>query len=138
MDKVLVDTDVIMDFFFDRKPFAQFAIELMNLCANKEIQGYTTPIIISNVYYLLRKTATHEIIVEKLKQLLLILEIVSVDKKIVLNALNSDFKDLEDAMQNFSAVETAQIKIIITRNLRDFKKSELAVMTPETYMNGRM
>lgn len=138
MDKVLVDTDVIMDFFFDRKPFAQFAIELMNLCANKEIQGYTTPIIISNVYYLLRKTATHEIIVEKLKQLLLILEIVSVDKKIVLNALNSDFKDLEDALQNFSAVETAQIKIIITRNLRDFKKSELAVMTPETYMNGRM
>lgn len=138
MDKVLIDTDVLMDFFFDRKPFSKFATELINQCANRQVQGFTTPIIISNVYYLLRKTADHEIIVEKLKQLLMIIEIVKVDKNIVLNALNSEFKDLEDAFQNFSAVENEQIKIIITRNLKDFKKSELAVMTPETYLSGRM
>lgn len=138
MDKVLIDTDVLMDFFFDRKPFSKFATELINQCANRQVQGFTTPIIISNVYYLLRKTANHEIIVEKLKQLLMIIEIVKVDKNIVLNALNSEFKDLEDAFQNFSAVENEQIKIIITRNLKDFKKSELAVMTPETYLSGRM
>lgn len=137
MDKVLIDTDVFMDFFFDTKPFAKYASELINLCAEKEVQGFTTPVIISNVYYLLRKTANHNIIVEKLKQLLTIIEIVRIDKNAVMNALNSEFKDFEDALQNFSAIENGEIKIVLTRNLKDFKKSELAILTPETYLKGK-
>lgn len=137
MDSVLIDTDVLMDFFFDRKPFAKYSTELMNLCAEKEVQGFITPVIISNVYYLLRKTATHTIIIEKLKQLLTIIKIVRMDKNAVLNALNSDFKDFEDALQNFSGIENGEIKIILTRNLKDFKKSELAILTPETYLKGK-
>ncbi|PJR04518.1 type II toxin-antitoxin system VapC family toxin [Avrilella dinanensis] len=138
MDKVLIDTDVLMDFFFDREPYAEYATELLNSCANKEIQGFTTPVIVSNVYYLLRKTAKHSMIVEKIKQLLTIIEVVKMDKNVVLSALNSEFKDFEDALQNFSAIENGQIKIILTRNLKDFKKSELAIMTPETYLRGKV
>ena len=137
MDKILIDTDVLMDFFFDRKPFAEYSTEILNLCADKEIQGFTTPVIISNVYYLLRKTAKHNIIVEKIKQLLTIIEIVKMDKNAALNALNSEFKDFEDALQNFSAIENGHIKIILTRNIKDFKKSELAILTPETYLKGK-
>tara|TARA_R110000823_G_scaffold229255_1_gene356332 strand:+ start:445 stop:867 length:423 start_codon:yes stop_codon:yes gene_type:complete len=137
MEKVLIDTDVLLDFFFDRKPFSEFSAGILNLCAEKEIKGYATPVIISNVYYLLRKTAKHDIIVEKIKQLLNIIDIVKMDKKAVLQALNSDFKDFEDALQNFSAIENGQIKIILTRNLKDFKKSELAILTPETYLKGK-
>ena len=137
MDNVLIDTDVLMDFFFDRRPFSNYSTELINLCAEEEIQGFTTPVIISNVYYLLRKTAKHNIIVEKIKQLLTIVEVIKMDKDAVMNALNSEFKDFEDALQNFSAVENGQIKIILTRNLKDFKKSELAILTPETYLKGR-
>lgn len=137
MDKVLIDTDVLLDFFFDRKPFAEYSAEILNLCAEKEIKGYITPVIISNVYYLLKKAAKHNIIVEKIKQLLNIIDIVKMDKNAVLNALNSEFKDFEDALQNFSAIENGQIKIILTRNLKDFKKSDLAILTPETYLKGK-
>ncbi len=136
MDKVIIDTDVILDFFFDRKPFANYSAEILNLCATKKLKGYTTPVIISNVYYLLRKTAKHDTIIEKIKQLLNIIDIIKIDKNAVLNALNSDFKDFEDALQNFSAIESGQINIILTRNLKDFKKSELAILTPETYLKG--
>ena len=93
--------------------------------------------IISNVYYLLRKTAKHDTIVEKIKQLLNIIDVVEMDKNVVLNALNSGFKDFEDALQNFSAIENGRIKIILTRNIKDFKKSDLAVLTPETYLKGK-
>ena len=137
MDKILIDTDVILDFFFDRQPFSDYATEVLNLCAEKEIKGHTTPVIISNVYYLLRKTAKHDIIIEKIKQLLNIIEIIEINKNAVLNALNSEFKDFEDALQNFSAIENGEIEIILTRNLKDFKKSELAVLTPETYLKGK-
>ncbi len=137
MDKVLIDTDVLMDFFFDRKPFSKYATYLINKCANKEIHGFTTPLIISNVYYLLRKTAKHDKIVEKIKQLITIVDILNIDQSVVLEALNSEFKDFEDALQNYSATKKGEIKYIITRNLKDFKKSELSVMTPEIYLKSK-
>lgn len=137
MDTVLIDTDVLLDFFFDRKPFATYSTQILNLCAEKEIIGLTTPIIISNVYYLLRKTAKHDIIVEKIKQLLSIIDIIEMNKNVVLNALNSKFQDFEDALQNFSAIENGEVKIILTRNIKDFKSSKLAILTPETYLKGK-
>lgn len=137
MDSVLIDTDVLMDFFFDREPFAEFATEILNQCEGRKINGFTTPVIICNVYYLLRKTAKHQLIIEKIKQLLSIIEITKMDKNVVLNALNSDFKDFEDALQNFSAIQNKNITIILTRNIKDFKKSDLAVLTPETYLKGK-
>ncbi len=137
MDKVLIDTDVILDFFFDRQPFSEFASNVFSLCEQKKILGYTTPLIIANSYYLLRKTAKHEIIVNKLYQLLSFIDVIEMNKNTVINALNSNFKDFEDALQNFSAIQTNSITIILTRNTKDFKKSELVVMTPETYVKGR-
>ncbi len=137
MDNVLIDTDVILDSFFDREPFSEFSTEILNLCEQKKLNGFTTPVIISNVYYLLRKSAKHQIIIEKIKQLLTIIDIVKMDKNVVLSALNSEFKDFEDALQNFSAIENGNIKIILTRNIKDFSKSKLAVLTPETYLKGK-
>lgn len=138
MDKVLIDTDVILDFFFDRKPFTKYATEVLNLCEENKLIGFTTPVIVSNVYYLLRKTAKHDIVVEKIKQLLSIIEIIKMDKNAVFNALNSEFKDFVYALQNFSAIENGEIKAILTRNIKDFKKSELAILTPETYLRGKV
>lgn len=137
MDSVLIDTDVILDFFFDREPFSEFATEILNRCEEKKINGFTTPVIICNVYYLLGKTAKHQLIIEKIKQLLSIIEITEVNKEVVLDALNSEFKDFEDALQNFSAIKNEKINIILTRNIKDFKKSKLAVLTPETYLKGK-
>lgn len=134
MQKVLVDTDVILDFFFDRKPFSDNAARILALCESKEITGYVTAVIISNVYYLLRQTATHEKVVEKLTQLISITEVLTTDKEIINKALNSKFKDFEDALQNFTAELSGEIDLIITRNTKDFKNSSLGIMTPENYL----
>ena len=136
MENVLIDTDVILDFFFDREPFSEFATDILNLCEENKIKGFTTPVIICNTYYLLRKTAKHDIVIEKIKQLLTIIDVLKIDKEVVLDSLNSDFKDFEDALQNYSAVKNGKISIVLTRNIKDYKKSELAVMTPETYLRG--
>jgi predicted nucleic acid-binding protein len=134
MAKVLIDTDVILDFFFDRKPFSDDSAKILSLCENHTIKGFVTPIMISNMYYLLRKTATHQKVIEKLKMLLQIIDVIITDKKVVENALNSEFKDFEDALQNFAAHNTNEIKIIITRNIKDYKTSKLSIMTPETFL----
>ncbi len=135
MKKILVDTDVILDFFFDRKPFSENSTIILNLCENKIIEGYVTPVIINNIYYLLRRNAKHEKVIEKLKLLLTILNVLKMDKSTIEKALNSDFKDFEDALQNFSAVNFGEIEAIITRNIKDYKRSEIGVLTPESFVN---
>jgi predicted nucleic acid-binding protein len=137
MDYVLIDSDVILDFFFDREPFAEYATQIFVLCENNTIKGFTTPVIISNVYYLLNKIAKHEVIVEKLKQLLNIIDIVEIDKDIIIDALNSKFKDFEDALQNYAAENSEAIKVILTRNIKDYQKSKLAVFSPEMYLKNK-
>ena len=137
MDKALIDTDVILDFFFDRQPFSVYATNIFSLCESNKLDGFVTPVIYSNVYYLLRQTARHEKVIAKLKQLLLITDVLPVDKEVVSNALNSGFNDFEDALQNFSAIKYGNIDVILTRNLKDYKKSEIGVFTPETYIKTR-
>ena len=137
MTRILIDTDVILDFFFDRQPFAENAAKIFSLCESKEINGFVTPVIISNVYYLLRQTAKHEKVIEKLKLLVSITEILVMDKDVIIQALNSDFKDFEDALQNYSAELDKEIHLILTRNTKDFKNSLLAVMTPDNYMKSK-
>jgi predicted nucleic acid-binding protein len=137
MTRILIDTDVILDFFFNIEPFAESAAKVLSLCELKEIKAFVTPVIISNVYYLLRQTAKHEKIIEKLKLLVSITDILIIDKKVVMQALNSDFKDFEDALQNYSAELDKEIDLILTRNTKDFKNSSLAVMSPEDYLKIR-
>ena len=134
MKKILIDTDVILDFFFDRKPFSENSAIILNMCERKHIQGFVTPVIISNSYYLLRRNAQHDKVIDKLKQLLSITDVLNMNKQIIVNALNSDFKDFEDALQNFAAVSNGDIDVIVTRNVKDFKKSEIAVLTPESFL----
>lgn len=137
MDRVLIDSDVILDSFFDRKPFVEFSSIILSLCESGHIKGFLTPLIYSNVYYILRQTAKHDKVIEKLKQLLKITDVLQLDRSVVENALNSRFKDFEYSLQNSSAVNSGNIDLILTRNLKDYKNSELGVFSPETYIKSR-
>ncbi len=52
--------------------------------------------------------------------------------------MNSEFKDFEDALQNFSAIINGKISSIVTRNVKDYKKSEIGVLTPESFIQSRI
>lgn len=136
MDKVLLDTDVMLDFFFDRKPFSEETSRILSLCEKEELKGFVTSVALSNMYYLLRKTAKYEKVMASLKMLLEIVDVVTTDKATILEALNSGFKDFEDALQNFSTQNNQGIHIVITRNIKDYKTSKLSVMTPEMYLKS--
>ena len=134
MKKILIDTDVLLDFFFDRKPFSKDSAIILSLCERNILEGYITPVIISNIYYLLHRTAKHEKVIDKLKQLLTILHVLQMDRHVIETALNSEFKDFEDALQNFAAINNGEIDVIITRNLKDYAKSSIGVLSPESFV----
>jgi predicted nucleic acid-binding protein len=138
VDQILLDTDVILDFFFNRKPFADDTAKILRWCELKEIAGLITPVIVSNAYYLLRKNSTAGKVIEKLKELMTIIDVITMDREIIMNALHSDFNDFEDALQHFSAVKSRQVDLRITRNVKDYKLSTLPVFTPESYIRRKI
>jgi hypothetical protein len=74
-------------------------------------------------------------VTEKLSTLLTIIHILSIDQEVFLRALHSKFSDFEDALQHFSATNDGKVDFIITRNLKDYKHSDVAVTTPEDFLN---
>jgi hypothetical protein len=66
----------------------------------------------------------------------MITDVLPMDKEVVSNALNSGFRDFEDSLQNFASVKYGEIDVILTRNLRDFRKSEIGILTPESYIKS--
>ena len=137
MDRILINTDVILDFFFDREPYSDYAAQIFSLCESEQIRGFITPVICSNVYYLLRQTAKHKKVIEKLSQLLTFMDVLQMDREVVIQALTSGFNDFEDALQNYAAVKSGVIDVILTRNIKDFSKSEIGVLSPESYLKSR-
>ncbi len=134
MTEIFIDSDVIIDFLIDRKPFSQDSAKIFTLIAQNKLKGYSSSLCFSNIYYVLSKYASHKIIISKLKELSELVRILKVDENIIHSALFSDFKDFEDAIQYFTATEHKRIDIIITRNIKDFKKSEIPVFTPDTFL----
>lgn len=135
MKRVLFDTDVLLDFLFDRKPFSDQTLTLLLACQEKKIIGYLTPIIFSNIYYILRQQASDAYVKEKLGVLLSIVRVLPMNEQTVHLAISSSFKDIEDAMQYFCALKNANIDAILTRNTKDYKKSVIPVFLPSEWLS---
>jgi len=134
VNKILLDTDVILDFLFDLKPWSEDAAAILTLCETGKISAFVTPVMLSNLYYILRKTASHKKVIEKLSALLSITDVLTMNREIVNQALYSGFQDFEDALQNYSAQQADGVGIVITRNVNDYKTSSLSVKTPESFL----
>ena len=134
MTNILIDTDVLLDFLYEREPFCEDSARILNLCDLNKISGWLTPVILSNVYYILRKSHSHNEVIVKLRELLKFLNILSMNKDTVLLALNSKFADFEDALQNFAAEYSGEINFVITRNVKDYKNSLLKVLAPKDFL----
>ncbi len=135
MDEIFLDTDVILDFLLERTAFSEASVYLLNLGDLGKIKLYSSGLVFSNCYYVLRKISTQTKVMDTLQSLGSFIEFTSVDHQVVQDALHSSFKDFEDALQN-AAATSAGIKVLITRNVKDYKHSHLAVMTPEEYIAG--
>jgi len=90
----------------------------------------------ANTNYVLSRLKSAQEAREILRRFRILVKVLSLNDKIIDLALNdSNFKDFEDGLQYYSAVENEQ-DIIITRDLNDFKESKISVMTADEYINS--
>ncbi|WP_216359197.1 PIN domain-containing protein [Pedobacter sp. AJM] len=134
MNNIVIDSDILLDFLLQRQLFFDHSSKVLALCERGKVKGFITGLIISNTYYLLRKHFQHKLIMNDFKQLLVFLDVLTIEKNTILKAIDSEFSDFEDALQNFSAESNGIINAIITRNINDYKKSKLSVLTPTMFL----
>ena len=133
MNKLFVDTDVILDLLGQRIPHFHFSAVLFTFAEMKKLELYTSPLILANTFYILRKQIGIDDAKKALRKLRILLHIIDSSEAVVDKALNSDFSDFEDAIQYYTALEHG-ISVILTRNLRDYKNASVIVQTPEAFL----
>lgn len=133
MNKLFVDTDVILDLLGQLIPHFHFSAVLFTFAEMKKLELYTSPLILANTFYILRKQIGIDEAKKALRKLRILLHIIDSSEAVVDKALNSDFSDFEDAIQYYTALEHG-ISVILTRNLRDYKNASVIVQTPEAFL----
>jgi len=131
MRTIFLDTNIVIDFLADRKPFSLFAAKLFNFSILGKVKIYISAVSYNNIYYILRQSHASGETIKLLDELSEMTEIADVTKSVIRKSLKSDFKDFEDAIQYNCALSLTKVDFIITRDTKDFKKSTLSVMTPE-------
>ena len=132
--KILLGTNVVLDVLLARQPFMQDSLDAMKKAINDGHILYLSASAVTDVFYILRKaTGSKTDAISHLRNLLSIVSVAEVNESCILNALSSKMKDYEDAVADETAVFSS-IDLILTRNIKDFKASKTATMTPAEYL----
>jgi len=132
--KLLLDANVIIDYMADRAPFADDAERIIALCAYSNVTGFITASTVTDIYYILRRGASHATILAGLKKLFSKLGILDVSAADIMRAMDTDFPDYEDALIAQCAAK-AQADYNVTRNTKDFKLSSVPAITPTEFLS---
>ena len=135
MKRILIDTNVVLDFLFEEEPYYGNAKNIMTEISNGNVQGYITASMATDIFYLLQKKNGKTFALNALGNLLLVLDVLTVYRDDVFDALHSGWADFEDALQAHVA-ERNGVDAIVTRNVKDFKKAKnLDVVFPQNCIN---
>ncbi|TAG51450.1 MAG: PIN domain-containing protein [Cytophagales bacterium] len=131
--RILLDTNIILDIALQREPFYDSSANVFKLIDKNKIYGFVTATTISDIYYIAKKAKNHQLAVLFLKNLISIIDILEIDFKIIENSLKSPVLDFEDAIQ-VEASKKNDIDYIITRNIDDFKYSNIKAVLPNVIL----
>ncbi len=136
MDRLLVDTNIVLDLLSKREEFYKEAQELFTLADQGKIVLFVSSLTVANTHYLLARNHKSDEARKILIKFKVLVEVLSLSDRILELALVSDFKDFEDAIQYYTALDS-DLDLIVTRNKKDFKTAKLPVLTAKEYLKKR-
>ena len=134
MENVFVDTNIVIDLLAKREPFYKEAQDLFTLGDKKEVNLFISSLTFANAYYSIVRHHKEVDAKKYLSKFKVLVTILSLEDKAIELALASDFKDFEDGLQYFIAMDN-EADIIITRNKKNFITSKVPVMTAGEYLS---
>lgn len=135
MKNLFLDTNIVLDLLAHRMPFYTEAAKLFSLADKKKIKLSISALCLADANFILSKQNPEMELRKILRKFKVLVNVLPLDDKISNLALNSEFRDFEDAIQYFTAIENDQ-DLIITRNQHDFKESKIPVMTAGEFIKS--
>ncbi len=133
--KAIIDTCVVIDFLLDRKPFCNTARKVFEICVMEKCRGYITAKSVADIYYIAHRHTHSDIEARRiLQKILSLVNIIDATAEDIIYALQSNIKDYEDAILDASSMRT-NVDCIVTRNIKDYKKSSREVYTPKQFIS---
>lgn len=127
--KVLLDTNVILDVWLAREPFWRDSASVLAKAETRKIEGWISPTTITTLHYLGRKAIGEKKTRELIRKLIKICKVGKMSKETFSRALESGVSDFEDAVIESVAIGCG-IDVIATRNISDFRKSQIPAKEP--------
>lgn len=132
--EIFLDSDGVIGFFTDRELFANPASEIYDLSVLGYLQLFLSAVSINNIYHLIRKYLDYKRAILIIEELTEMIQIAGTTRIEIIQALKNDFKD---SIQYATALSIEGIEAILTHNVKDYSKSEIAVFTPENYLKSK-
>ena len=134
VEKILIDTNVLLDYLLEREPFFEDAKKVILSCTEGNTKGCIAAHSISNMFFILRKDYTAKERREILSSLCTIFDVEGIDKAKLLSGLaNEEFSDFEDCLQ-MECAKSYGADYIVTRNVSDYSVSDIKAILPSEYL----
>ncbi|TSJ44124.1 PIN domain-containing protein [Mucilaginibacter corticis] len=130
---IFVDSDVLLDLLLRRQPFEPFSQILLQQGLNGSLSLKTSTLIFANIHYMVAKNLNRQVAKEQLKVLTKIVDPLAFESDDIKKALDNEHADFEDTIQYFIA-EKNQCDLIISRNIKHYKKFPIPVLTAEQFL----
>ena len=127
--RLLIDTNIVLDVLLKREPHFQDSATVWKLCEADQAEGYVSALSFANLVYVIRKELAPAQIQDVLERMKLIFRFADFPASALSRAAELQWPDFEDAVQSVIA-EQIDADCIITRNVRDFKRSKVTAFTP--------
>ena len=133
MTRILLDTDICLDFVLARQPFFVEAKEIFLRLAQNKLEAYIAGITAINIYYFGRKEKGRDYTLKELEKLLQVVKICPLNSVILQVAITSSITDYEDAVQHECAL-AENLDAIVTRNTKDYKNASVKIYSPGEFL----
>ena len=132
--RLLIDGNILLDVLQKREPHYKDSVKIWKMCETGIVDGRISVLTFANLVYVMRKELDAEKINEVLKYLSLIFSFEDLTSLDISSAAEMQWNDYEDAIQAAMA-KRIHANYIITRNVKDFKKSEVIAFTPAEFLS---
>ena len=125
---LLIDAIVLLDVIMKRQEFVKDSSVIWKLCETGKVKGYVSSLTIASIVDIMQKEMDPQKIEEVLSMLSMIFEFTDLCVSDIQQAARMQWNDYEDAIQSATA-QRIHADFIITRNIKDFAKSEILAFT---------
>ena len=131
MYKVLIDSNIFVDFMFHREPFYKDSEKMISLCENKKVKGYVTTSMLMDLHYIFRRLSYSNNTANKaIEEIIKVFDVLNIEKKDIVNSIMQGKKDFEDGVIENCSIAN-KLDCIVTRNIDDFDDKKIEVLSPK-------